>query len=49
MIRCTTVGVEPSHMCYKICIMAKKCGALKAWEREYKNGHIEQTKREGER
>ena len=33
-IKCTTVGVEPSKMCYEICVLAHKCGALKAWERE---------------
>lgn len=38
MIKCTTVGVEPSDMCYEICVMAKRCGALKAWEKEYKKG-----------
>ena len=32
MIKCTTVGVEPSDMCYEICVLAYKCGALKAWE-----------------
>lgn len=47
MIKCTPVGVEPSNMCYEICVMAKRCGALKAWEREHKNGHIEQTERKG--
>lgn len=35
-IKCTTVGVEPSKMCYEICILAYKCGALKAWEKESK-------------
>ena len=34
MIKCTTVGVEPSEMCYEICVWAYKCGALKAWEKE---------------
>lgn len=43
MIKCTTVGVEPSDMCYEICVMARRCGALKAWERERKNDHIDQT------
>ena len=38
MIKCTTVGVEPSDMCYEICVMARRCGALKAWEKEYKKG-----------
>ena len=47
MIKCTQIGVEPSNTCYEICVMAKRCGALKAWEREHKNGHIEQTEREG--
>ena len=37
MIKCTTVGVEPSDMCYEICVMARRCGALKAWEREHKS------------
>ena len=45
MIRCTTVGVEPLSMCYKICVMASKCGALKAWEKERKNNHVEQIER----
>lgn len=34
MIRCTTVGVEPSELCEEICVLAHKCGALKAWRRE---------------
>lgn len=34
MIKCTTVGVEPSDMCYEICVMARRCGALKAYEKE---------------
>lgn len=34
MIRCTTVGVEPSKMCYEICVCSNKCDALKAWEKE---------------
>lgn len=34
MIKCTTIGVEPSKMCYEICVLAYKCGALKTWERE---------------
>ena len=34
MIRCTNVGVEPSEMCYEICVLAYRCGALKAWEKE---------------
>lgn len=34
MIRCTTVGVEPSKMCYENCVCAPKCEALKAWEKE---------------
>lgn len=33
-IKCTTVGVEPSKMCYEICVLAHKCGALKMWEKE---------------
>ena len=45
MIRCTTIGREPSKLCYEICVIATKCGALKAWEREHKNGHREQTER----
>lgn len=45
MIKCTTVGIEPSDSCYEICVMARRCGALKAWEREHKT---EQTEREGE-
>lgn len=32
MIKCTTVGVEPSDMCYEICVMARRCEALKAWK-----------------
>lgn len=34
MIRCTTVGIEPSLLCYEMCVLAYRCGALKAWERE---------------
>lgn len=34
MIRCTTIGREPSKLCYEICMIATKCGALKAYERE---------------
>lgn len=34
MIVCTTVGREPSKLCYEICVLATKCGALKTWERE---------------
>lgn len=33
MIKCTTIGIEPSKMCYEICVLAYKCGALKEWER----------------
>lgn len=33
-IKCTTIGVEPSKICYEICVLAHKCGALKAWEKE---------------
>ena len=43
MIKCTTVGVEPSDMCYEICVMARRCGALKAWEREQNSKRKEQT------
>ena len=32
MIKCTTIGIEPSPMCYEICVLAHKCGALKTWE-----------------
>lgn len=34
MIRCTTVGVEPSLECYEICLLSSRCEALKEWERE---------------
>ena len=34
MILCTTIGIEPSLQCYELCILAYRCGALKAWERE---------------
>ena len=34
MIRCTTVGITPSPMCYEICVLAYWCEALKAYERE---------------
>ena len=37
-IKCTTVGVEPSKMCYEICVLAYKCGALKEWERTRQEG-----------
>ena len=33
MIKCTTIGVEPSPICYEICVLAYKCSALKAWEK----------------
>ena len=33
-IKCTTIGIEPSKTCYEICVLAYKCGALKAWEGE---------------
>ena len=33
-IKCTTIGVEPSKMCYEICVLAHKCGALEMWEKE---------------
>lgn len=46
MIRCTTVGVEPSDMCYEICVMARRCGALKAWRREQAEKRREQAKEE---
>lgn len=36
MIRCTTIGIEPSHQCYEICILAYRGGALNAWEKEQK-------------
>lgn len=36
MIKCTTVGVEPSKDCYDICVLAYMCGALRAWEKEQK-------------
>lgn len=39
MIRCTTIGVEPSDMCYEICVLAYRCGALRAWEREKGENH----------
>ncbi len=32
MIICTTIGIEPNKMCYEICVLAYKCGALKQWE-----------------
>lgn len=34
VILCTTVGIEPSLLCYEMCVLAYRCGALKAWERE---------------
>lgn len=34
MILCATVGIEPSLLCYEMCVLAYRCGALKAWERE---------------
>lgn len=34
MIKCTTIGIQPSPMCYEICVLAYKCEALKAWERK---------------
>ena len=37
-IKCTTVGVEPSKMCYELCVLAHICGALKAWEKEKGKG-----------
>lgn len=37
MIRCTTIGREPSKLCYEICVIATKCGALKAYEKEQNN------------
>lgn len=37
MIVCTTLGIEPSKICYEICVLAYKCGALEAWEKEKKN------------
>lgn len=36
MIKCTTVGVEPSKDCYDICVLAYMCDALRAWEKEQK-------------
>ena len=33
MIRCTTLGWSPSALCYEICVLAYRCGALKEWER----------------
>ena len=41
MIRCTTIGVEPSKMCYEICVLAYKRGALKQWERTSEGGDDE--------
>ena len=34
MIRCITIGIEPSDMCYEICVLAYWCEALRAWEQE---------------
>ena len=34
MIGCTNVGIEPSYDCYDMCVSARRCEALKAWERE---------------
>lgn len=34
MIKCTTLGVEPSDSCRELCVLAYRCGALKAWEKE---------------
>lgn len=45
MIKCTTVGVEPSEMCYEICVLAYKCGALKAWEKERSHERFNQQNR----
>lgn len=45
MIRCTTIGVEPSDMCYEICVLAYRCGALRAWEREKGREDGEETMR----
>lgn len=42
MIRCTKIGIEPSPMCHEICVLASRCDALKAWERE-------KSKQEGKR
>ena len=36
MIRCTTIGVVPSRQCYEICLQARRCEALEAWEKEQK-------------
>lgn len=36
-IKCTTIGIEPSKICYEICVLSHKCGALKAWEKERQN------------
>lgn len=29
MIRCTKLGIEPSPMCYEICVLASRCDAAK--------------------
>lgn len=42
MIRCTKIGIEPSPICHEICVLASRCDALKAWERE-------KSKQEGKR
>lgn len=41
MILCTTVGIEPSLLCYEMCVLAYRCGALKAWEREKVRSYAE--------
>lgn len=38
MIRCINVGIEPSYDCYDVCVSARRCEALKAWEREKAKG-----------
>lgn len=38
MIRCTNAGIEPSYDCYDVCVLATRCKALKAWEREKEKG-----------
>lgn len=42
-IVCTNVGREPSKSCYKECIIAYKCGALKQWEKENNNSTIQEN------
>lgn len=42
MIKCTTVGIEPSELCEEICVLAHKCGALKAWRSRVKEIHVKE-------